>query len=72
MSADDEGTLAQRLSRRRRMPATVVASDLLAEPVLTFIIYLCSGAERAGDLAGHLPVCKRFTSTTKGVASAMA
>eukprot|EP00965_Chrysotila_dentata_P156845 5182650-Pleurochrysis_carterae.AAC.2 len=31
-SVDGEGTLAQRLSRRQRTPAAVVASDLLAEP----------------------------------------
>eukprot|EP00965_Chrysotila_dentata_P258456 6213223-Pleurochrysis_carterae.AAC.1 len=32
MPADDVGTIAHRLSRRRRMPAAVMASDLLAEP----------------------------------------
>eukprot|EP00965_Chrysotila_dentata_P011293 368170-Pleurochrysis_carterae.AAC.1 len=36
------------------MPAAFVASDLLADPVLPFIICLCSGEERAGDLAEHL------------------
>eukprot|EP00965_Chrysotila_dentata_P161915 5347450-Pleurochrysis_carterae.AAC.1 len=36
------------------MPAAVVASDLLADSVVPFILYLCSGIERAGDLATHL------------------
>eukprot|EP00965_Chrysotila_dentata_P068139 2254151-Pleurochrysis_carterae.AAC.1 len=31
-AADEEGTIAEILQRRKRMPAAVVASDLLAEP----------------------------------------
>eukprot|EP00965_Chrysotila_dentata_P122349 4044278-Pleurochrysis_carterae.AAC.1 len=50
----DEGTIATRILRRRRAPAAVVAQDLLADPVVPFVLYLCSGSQRDNDLAAHL------------------
>eukprot|EP00965_Chrysotila_dentata_P178341 5889964-Pleurochrysis_carterae.AAC.1 len=40
--------------RRRRNTAAVVAPDLLREPTSHFAIYLCSGAQRDGDMAAYL------------------
>eukprot|EP00965_Chrysotila_dentata_P152425 5037875-Pleurochrysis_carterae.AAC.1 len=53
-AADDEGTIAERIARRRRATAAVVAPDLLANPDVPYVIYLCSGAECEDNLAAHL------------------
>eukprot|EP00965_Chrysotila_dentata_P130776 4323800-Pleurochrysis_carterae.AAC.1 len=54
VDADGEGTIADRILRRRRQTAAVVATDLLSEPTSPFVLYLCSGVQRDGDLAAHL------------------
>eukprot|EP00965_Chrysotila_dentata_P072040 2379743-Pleurochrysis_carterae.AAC.4 len=54
LDTNDEGTIAERLLRRRRQTAPVVASDLLITPTKPFVINLCSGAQRDGDLAEFL------------------
>eukprot|EP00965_Chrysotila_dentata_P120950 3999895-Pleurochrysis_carterae.AAC.1 len=51
---DGEGTIAERILRRRRQTAAVVATDLLDKPTLPFVLYLCSGVQRDGDLAACL------------------
>eukprot|EP00965_Chrysotila_dentata_P135531 4480521-Pleurochrysis_carterae.AAC.1 len=51
---EDEGTIAERIMRRRRNTAAVVAPDLLQEPKTHFTIYLCSGIQRDGDMAAYL------------------
>eukprot|EP00965_Chrysotila_dentata_P177864 5874770-Pleurochrysis_carterae.AAC.1 len=53
-AAADEGTIAERIARRRRAPAAVVAPDLLEDPTTPFVLYLCSGSERDDDLGAHL------------------
>eukprot|EP00965_Chrysotila_dentata_P219109 6190938-Pleurochrysis_carterae.AAC.1 len=41
---EDAGSIADRILRRRRQTAAVVATDLLGEPVTSpFVLYLCSG-----------------------------
>eukprot|EP00965_Chrysotila_dentata_P139166 4601861-Pleurochrysis_carterae.AAC.1 len=51
---DGEGTIADRILRRWRQTAEVVATDLLDEPTSPFVLYLCSGVQRHGDLAAYL------------------
>eukprot|EP00965_Chrysotila_dentata_P070467 2328488-Pleurochrysis_carterae.AAC.1 len=51
---DGEGTIADRILRRRWQTAAVVATDLLDKPTAPFVLYLCSGVQRDGDLAAHL------------------
>eukprot|EP00965_Chrysotila_dentata_P148216 4893042-Pleurochrysis_carterae.AAC.1 len=43
---EDEGTIAERIMRRRHNTAAVVAPDLLQEPTTPFTINLCSGIQR--------------------------
>eukprot|EP00965_Chrysotila_dentata_P056056 1858104-Pleurochrysis_carterae.AAC.1 len=50
----DEGTIAERIMRRRRNTAAVLAPDLLQEPSEPFAVYLCSGIQREGDMTAHL------------------
>eukprot|EP00965_Chrysotila_dentata_P044091 1465450-Pleurochrysis_carterae.AAC.1 len=51
---EDEGTIAERIMRRRRNTAAVVAPDLLQKPTTPFTIHLCSGIQRVGDMAAYL------------------
>eukprot|EP00965_Chrysotila_dentata_P045857 1524081-Pleurochrysis_carterae.AAC.1 len=52
--SNDEATIAERLMRRRRQTAAVVAFNLLDTPTKLFVIYLCSGAQRDDDMAEFL------------------
>eukprot|EP00965_Chrysotila_dentata_P134661 4454632-Pleurochrysis_carterae.AAC.1 len=54
VDTNNEGTIAERLLRRRRQTAAVLASGLLVTPTQPFVIYLCSGEKRDGDLAEYL------------------
>eukprot|EP00965_Chrysotila_dentata_P130561 4316609-Pleurochrysis_carterae.AAC.2 len=38
----DEGTIATGILQRRRAPAAVVAQDLLADPVVPFVLYFAA------------------------------
>eukprot|EP00965_Chrysotila_dentata_P062700 2077753-Pleurochrysis_carterae.AAC.1 len=51
---DGEETIADRIPRCRRQTAAVVATDLLDKLASPFVLYLCSGVQRDGDLAAHL------------------
>eukprot|EP00965_Chrysotila_dentata_P171518 5660466-Pleurochrysis_carterae.AAC.1 len=51
---DGEGTITDRILRRRRQTAAVVATDLFDTPASPFVLYLCSGVQRDGDLAAYL------------------
>eukprot|EP00965_Chrysotila_dentata_P140481 4644284-Pleurochrysis_carterae.AAC.1 len=53
-NTDGEGTIADRILRRRRQTAAVVAVDLLDRTASPFVLYLCSGEQKDGDLAAYL------------------
>eukprot|EP00965_Chrysotila_dentata_P031727 1058201-Pleurochrysis_carterae.AAC.2 len=53
-ASDDKITITERILCGRQMTAAVVVPDLLAEPNVSVMLYLCSEAEREGSLAAHL------------------
>eukprot|EP00965_Chrysotila_dentata_P054227 1799402-Pleurochrysis_carterae.AAC.1 len=64
---DGEGAIADRILCCRRQTAAVVATDLLDEPTSPYVLYLCSGVQRDGDLAAYLTKGGNHADYTRGL-----